>query len=152
MVETQCCISYTYYMKKVILLTVLLFICIQGMGQLSLNDFISDWIYSPYKLGGTTKSGIDCSAFVQTMARDIFCVNIPRTTVEQMKSLPVVKSKDSMKTGDLIFFKSKSSPTGYHVGFYLWNDLFMHAASKRLGVIISDLDKKSIYVIRRIIN
>lgn len=139
-------------MKKVILLTVLLFICIQGMGQLSLNDFISDWIYSPYKLGGTTKSGIDCSAFVQTMARDIFCVNIPRTTVEQMKSLPVVKSKDSMKTGDLIFFKSKSSPTGYHVGFYLWNDLFMHAASKRLGVIISDLDKKSIYVIRRIIN
>lgn len=139
-------------MKKVILLVSLLFICIQGMGQLSLNDFISEWIYSPYKLGGTTKSGIDCSAFVRTMAKDIFCVNIPRTTVDQMKSLKPVKSKDSLRTGDLIFFRSKSSPTGYHVGFYLWNDQFMHAASRRLGVIISDLDKRSIYVIRRIVN
>jgi cell wall-associated NlpC family hydrolase len=69
-----------------------------------------------------------------------------------MRSLPAVKSSDSIKTGDLIFFKSKSSPTGYHVGFYLWNGQFMHAASRRVGVIISELDKKSIYVIRRIIN
>ena len=138
-------------MKKVILLVSLLFICIQGMCQLPLNDFISDWLFTPYKLGGTTKSGIDCSAFVQTMAKDVFCVNIPRTTVTQMRSLKPVKSKDSMKTGDLIFFKSKSSPTGYHVGFYLWNDQFMHAAGRKLGVIISDLDKRSIYVIRRII-
>ena len=138
-------------MKKVILLASLLFICIQGISQSELNDFISDWLFMPYKLGGTTKSGIDCSAFVQTMARDIFCVNIPRTTVSQMKSLKPVKSKDGIKTGDLIFFKSKSSPTGYHVGFYLWNDQFMHAAGRKLGVIISDLDKRSIYVIRRII-
>jgi probable lipoprotein NlpC len=138
-------------MKKIILMLSLLFICIQGMSQLPLNDFISDWLFTPYRLGGTTKSGIDCSAFVQTMAKDVFCVNIPRTTVTQMKSLKPVKSKDSMKTGDLIFFKSKSSPTGYHVGFYLWNDQFMHAAGRKLGVIISDLEGRSIYVIRRII-
>ena len=143
-------------MKKIILtlsfLFISLFIFSQSLYQSRINDFISDWLFTPYKFGGTTKSGIDCSAFVQTMAREVFCVNIPRTTVTQMKSLKVVKSKDSMKTGDLIFFKSKSSPTGYHVGFYLWNDQFMHAASRRLGVIISDLDKKRIYVIRRIIN
>ena len=138
-------------MKKIILMLSLLFICIQGMSQLPLNDFISDWLFTPYRLGGTTKSGIDCSAFVQTMAKDVFCVNIPRTTITQMKSLKPVKSKDSMKTGDLIFFKSKSSPTGYHVGFYLWNDQFMHAAGRKLGVIISDLEGRSIYVIRRII-
>jgi probable lipoprotein NlpC len=138
-------------MKKIILMVSLLFICIQGMSQLPLNDFISDWLFTPYRLGGTTKSGIDCSAFVQTMAKDVFCVNIPRTTVTQMKSLKPVKSKDSMKTGDLIFFKSKSSPTGYHVGFYLWNNQFMHAAGRKLGVIISDLKGRSIYVIRRII-
>ena len=138
-------------MKKIILLLPFLFICIQGMSQLPLNDFISDWLFTPYRLGGTTKSGIDCSAFVQTMAKDVFCVNIPRTTITQMKSLKPVKSKDSMKTGDLIFFKSKSSPTGYHVGFYLWNGQFMHAAGRKLGVIISDLKGRSIYVIRRII-
>ena len=130
----------------------LLFIYSQTLCQLPLNDFISDWLFTPYRLGGTTKSGIDCSAFVQKMAKDVFCVNIPRTTVTQMKSLVVVKSKDSMKTGDLIFFKSKSSPTGYHVGFYLWNDQFMHAAGRKLGVIISDLEGRSIYVIRRIMN
>ena len=144
--------SYTYYMKKIILMVSLLFIYSQTLCQLPLNDFISDWLYTPYRLGGTTKSGIDCSAFVQRMASDVFCVNIPRTTVTQMKSLVVVKSKDSMKTGDLIFFKSKSSPTGYHVGFYLWNDQFMHAAGRKLGVIISDLEGRSIYVIRRIMN
>ena len=138
-------------MKKIILLVSLLFIYSQTLCQLPLNDFISDWLYTPYRLGGTTKSGIDCSAFVQKMASDVFCVSIPRTTVTQMKSLVVVKSKDSMKTGDLIFFKSKSSPTGYHVGFYLWNDQFMHAAGRKLGVIISDLEGRSIYVIRRIV-
>jgi len=102
-----------------------IFIFGQSLCQLPLNDFVADWLNRPYKLGGISKSGIDCSAFVQRMARDVFCVNIPRTTVTQMKSLIVVESKDSMKTGDLIFFKSKSSPTGYHVGFYLWNDRFM---------------------------
>ena len=138
-------------MKKIILILLpFLFIYSQTLCQLPLNDFISDWLYRPYKLGGVSKSGIDCSAFVQRMASDVFCVNIPRTTVTQMKSLVVVKSKDSMKTGDLIFFKSKSSPTGYHVGFYLWNDQFMHAAGRKLGVIISDLEGRSIYVIRRI--
>lgn len=139
-------------MKKIILILPFLFVISQGLCQLPLNDFISDWMYTPYRFGGTTKSGIDCSAFVQKMARDVFCVEIPRTTVTQMKSLPAVKSSDSIKTGDLIFFKSKSSPTGYHVGFYLWNGQFMHAASRKVGVIISELDKKSIYVIRRIIN
>ena len=138
--------------KIVFILIPLTFIFSQTLCQLPLNDFIADWLYTPYKLGGTNKSGIDCSAFVQRMALDVFCVNIPRTTVTQMKSLSVVKSKDSMKAGDLIFFKSKSSPTGYHVGCYLWNDQFFHAAGRKAGVIISDLDKKSIYVIRRILN
>jgi cell wall-associated NlpC family hydrolase len=94
-------------MKKIILLLLpLIFIFSQTLCQLPLNDFVADWLYTPYKLGGTNKSGIDCSAFVQRMARDVFCVTIPRTTVTQMRSLVVVKSKDSMKAGDLIFFKS----------------------------------------------
>ena len=139
-------------MKKIILLLPLIFIFSQTLCQLPLNDFVSDWLYTPYKLGGTNKSGIDCSAFVQRMARDVFCVTIPRTTVTQMRSLVVVKSKDSMKAGDLIFFKSKSSPTGYHVGCYLWNNQFIHAAGRKAGVIISDLEGRSIYVIRRIVS
>jgi probable lipoprotein NlpC len=139
-------------MKKIILILLpLIFIFSQTLCQLPLNDFVADWLHRPYRLGGISKSGIDCSAFVQRMARDVFCINIPRTTVTQMKSLVVVDSKDSMKTGDLIFFKSKSSPTGYHVGFYLWNDQFMHAAGRKAGVIISDLEGRSIYVIRRIV-
>lgn len=115
----------------------------------SVDNFIAEWLYTPYQYGGYSKSGIDCSGLVQIMAKDIFGIDIPRTTTTQMKNVKKVNI-DSIKTGDLVFFKSKYSPSGYHVGFYLWNNLFMHAARKGVGVIISDLDQGRIYMIGRL--
>lgn len=115
----------------------------------SFESFIDEWVNIPYIYGGTSKKGIDCSALVQTMAKQVLGVNIPRTTITQIKTVKKV-DKESIQMGDLIFFKSKASPSGYHVGFYLWDNKFMHAARKGVGVIISSLDGRKIYMIGRV--
>lgn len=115
----------------------------------SFESFIDEWINIPYIYGGNSKKGIDCSALVQTMAKQVLGVDIPRTTITQIKTVKKV-DKESIQTGDLIFFKSKASPSGYHVGFYLWDNKFMHAARKGVGVIISSLNGRKIYMIGRV--
>jgi cell wall-associated NlpC family hydrolase len=94
-----------------------------------------DWKNTKYKYGGTTKKGIDCSAFVQKTFKSRFNIKIPRTTLLQVKKGQKV-SREDLKAGDLVFFK-----TGYnqrHVGIYLSKGNFMHASTKR-GVTISNL-------------
>jgi len=93
---------------------------------------------TPYKYGGTTTRGFDCSGFVQRAYLDAFKQKLPRTTKAMMKTGKRV-SKSKLKIGDLLFFH----PTRryYHVGIYMGNDLFMHASSSR-GVTKSKLSLK----------
>jgi len=101
-----------------------------------LFSIIDNWYGTPYRYGGTSKSGIDCSAFVQTLYADVFGVSLPRTAREQYKGAERV-SKDEIQKGDLIFFNTTGGVS--HVGYYLQNNKFVHAASSG-GVMISDLD------------
>ncbi|MCK6264963.1 NlpC/P60 family protein [Vibrio sp. ZSDE26] len=94
------------------------------------------WEGVPYRLGGTSFNGIDCSAFVQVAYRDALNVNLPRTTLQQSKIGSSVKYNDAA-AGDLVFFKT--SRTTRHVGVYLGNKQFLHASTSR-GVIISRVD------------
>ncbi|MGC9404030.1 NlpC/P60 family protein [Vibrio genomosp. F10 str. 9ZC157] len=94
------------------------------------------WKGVPYRLGGTSFQGIDCSAFVQIAYHDALNVKLPRTTLHQSK----VGSKvgyDEAEVGDLIFFRT--SRTTRHVGVYLGNRQFLHASTSK-GVIISRVD------------
>ncbi|WP_415894068.1 NlpC/P60 family protein [Neptuniibacter sp. PT8_73] len=102
----------------------------------ALLDQYNSWAGTPYRLGGNTRSGIDCSAFTQVTFRDQFGVDIPRTTRDQLGSGSNV-SKGQLKAGDLVFFQ-----TGYkqrHVGIYVQEGQFLHASTSK-GVIISRLD------------
>ena len=92
----------------------------------------------PYRYGGTTSKGFDCSGFVQRAYMDAFHKNLPRTTKAMMKSGKKV-SKSKLKIGDLVFFH----PTRkyYHVGIYMGKGIFMHASSSR-GITKSKLDLK----------
>lgn len=101
--------------------------------------FVNTWLGSPYKYGGTTNKGIDCSAFSQLFYKEVFVKDIPRTAKKQFSNLTKV-TKECLQAGDLIFFKSSSSPSGWHVGVYLWGENFVHAANRKLGVVISNLD------------
>jgi cell wall-associated NlpC family hydrolase len=98
-------------------------------------EFIDDWYGAPYRLGGTTKKGIDCSAFTQFLFSGVYGVNIPRTAREQY-GLTSRISRTELKEGDLIFFNTRGGIS--HVGVYLQNNKFVHASTSG-GVMISDI-------------
>jgi probable lipoprotein NlpC len=107
-----------------------------------IEAFINKWWKVPYVYGGTTMRGIDCSAFTQRFYKDIFGKKIPRTAREQFKYTDRI-DKDSLQMGDLVFFSSKLSPSGWHVGVYLWDGQFVHAASRKEDIKISHLSDSS---------
>jgi len=95
-----------------------------------------NWKATPYKLGGSTKRGVDCSGFVRVTFKSRFGIKLPRNTYKQSKIGSRISQK-KLKAGDLVFFKTK--PGVRHVGIYLENRRFLHASTSR-GVMISSLD------------
>lgn len=91
----------------------------------------------PYKFGGTSLIGIDCSALVQKIF-SIVNIQLPRTAKEQFTSGIPVEKKD-IDTGDVLFFKTVASLPS-HVGIYLGNKLFIHASPMAGRVMIESLD------------
>ncbi|QHB17711.1 NlpC/P60 family protein [Mannheimia pernigra] len=103
-----------------------------------LSEHQHEWKGTHYRLGGNSKLGIDCSGFMQVTFRDLFGINLPRTTKEQAKEGQRI-SKRELRTGDLVFFNTGRGPNGKHVGVYVKNGQFLHASTKG-GVIYSDID------------
>lgn len=101
-----------------------------------LYAFYKEWKGVKYKLGGNSKSGIDCSAFIQKAFKEKLDLNLPRTTKLQSKVGKTI-NKSQLNSGDLVFFKT--GRTSRHVGIYMNEGNFMHASTKR-GVTISKLD------------
>lgn len=102
-----------------------------------LYSFINDWEGTPYKYGGTSKSGADCSGFVGILYREVYGKNLPRTTSEIGKVAKSV-SKSNLTEGDLVIFDINGKK-GSHIGVYLANNKFVHASTSK-GVVISDLN------------
>ncbi|QKF72438.1 outer membrane lipoprotein, NlpC/P60 family [Aliarcobacter faecis] len=101
----------------------------------NLFDFYSNWEGVKYKLGGTSKNGIDCSGFVQKVLKEKFNLALPRSTSEQAQIGKPIK-KNELQMGDLVFFKTGRTN---HVGIYIEDGKFMHASTK-IGVTISELE------------
>jgi lipoprotein Spr len=106
----------------------------------TLNQFIIHWLKKPYKLGGSTERGIDCSQFNKRLSADVYKIAIENTCMTQWETTERIK-KDSLQVGDLIFFKSKVSPSKWHCGTYIGETMFVHASNKYEGVKISSLDE-----------
>lgn len=104
------------------------------IGDKALSQVYNEWVGTRYRMGGTTKRGIDCSAFVQIAFLDAYGMKLPRSTSEQ-RYLGRQIQKHELRKGDLVFFRRN-----HHVGIYIDNNQFMHASSSR-GVIISSLDE-----------
>ena len=119
-----------------------------------IKKFYREWKGVPYKFGGTSKSGIDCSALMQILYRERFGVDIPRTTSEQVKVGRKVSSLRLLQPGDLVFFKTGNRRSDWHVGVYIIDNTFMHASSSK-GVMVSTIDalywKKYFWQGRRVI-
>ncbi|MBU0681094.1 MAG: C40 family peptidase [Proteobacteria bacterium] len=95
----------------------------------------SEWQGVPHRDGGLSKKGVDCSGFTYLTFRDLFGVQLPRTT-SQLAQTGSPIPKGQLQPGDLVFFKVEK---GRHVGIYVENQKFIHA-SKSKGVMMSRLD------------
>ncbi len=103
-----------------------------------LFEKIDEWFGTRYVYGGTTKKGIDCSAFVQVMFSTVLGIALPRTAREQYGATRRIQEDEELVEGDLVFFNTTGGIS--HVGIYLQNNKFVHAATSG-GVMISDLDE-----------
>lgn len=104
--------------------------------QQRLARYFHRWEHTPYKYGGLSKNGIDCSGFVYVTYRDVFKNKVPRSTRLLAKSGKIV-SRDHLKFGDLVFFQTGKRQK--HVGIYIGNRKFIHASTSR-GVMQSRID------------
>lgn len=109
----------------------------RSMSNYILYKFIDDWYGVKYSYGGTDKSGIDCSAFVQKCYEEVFCTELVRTARDQFHSCRMIWDIDNLIEGDLVFFRTHGKRIS-HVGIYLANNFFVHASTTG-GVMISSL-------------
>lgn len=108
-----------------------------GVVQQTLLRQLEAWRGTPYALGGTSRQGIDCSAFVQITLADRFQTPVPRNTEQQVQAGFEV-DRWQLTPGDLVFFRTGRSSG--HVGMYVGSKWFLHASTSA-GVTLNSLDE-----------
>src|SRR6201996_1280257 len=111
-------------------------VALSATSNMKLFHFVYDWIGTPYHFGGSSRKGIDCSAFTKKLYSEVFNLDIKRNSRDIFSMVSPVK-KDELEEGDLVFFKIHSRSIS-HVGIYLGGGKFAHASSR--GVAINSLD------------
>lgn len=134
-------------MKKLLALCILLctafsFVCAQDLTpEEQRTVFIEQckaYLGTPYKYGGISKTGMDCSGLIFTSAKQSLGIKLPRRA-EDLYNATERLEKDQLQPGDFLFFKAAN--TVNHAAVYLGDDEFIHAASDgpKTGVIISKM-------------
>jgi lipoprotein Spr len=111
-------------------------VALSATSNMKLFHFVYDWIGTPYRFGGSSRKGIDCSAFTKELYSQVFNMDIQRNS-RDIFSMVTPVGRDDLQEGDLVFFKIHSRRIS-HVGIYLGNNRFAHASSR--GVAINSLD------------
>jgi murein DD-endopeptidase len=103
----------------------------------ALADFALRLRGTPYRYGGATLDGFDCSGLVFYAHRQLG-LNVPRTSREQADQATAIKPR-KLKRGDLVFFRVGSRRVN-HVGIYVGKNRFVHAPGAGKPVTINSLD------------
>ncbi len=99
-----------------------------------------EYIGIPYKWGGNTLAGLDCSGFVQKVFANSVGVFLPRTAKEMSTIGEQVQKIEDLNPGDLVFFNTRRFSFS-HVGIYIGNNKFIHSPRKGKVVIVEDIDQ-----------
>ncbi len=97
---------------------------------------LKEWRSVPNRVGGLSKSGVDCSGFAYLTYSSYFGILLPRSTTAQARVGDEI-GQDELRPGDLVFYKT--GVVQRHVGMYTGNRRFIHASSSK-GVMESDMD------------
>ncbi|MCL2800547.1 MAG: C40 family peptidase [Treponema sp.] len=97
----------------------------------------------PYRYGGMSTAGLDCSGFLGLAFNDALGVSLPRSA-SALYSWTVRIPIERAQPGDFVFFRTGNTSSITHVGLYLGDRRFIHAASagSQTGVIYSSLDEQ----------
>ena len=104
-----------------------------GTSRAAVLQYAARYLNTPYKYGGATPAGFDCSGFVQYVYKH-FDISLPRTAAAQAKA-GVRVDKANLSPGDLVFFDTEGSGIS-HVGIYAGNGRFIHSSSPNSGGVI----------------
>jgi cell wall-associated NlpC family hydrolase len=102
-----------------------------------LADFATGYVGSRYRWGGASPAGFDCTGFVMWVFAQ-FGVSLPHTEAGQLASGTAVET-DDLRAGDVVVFANTYRRGLSHVGIYLGEGRFVHAADERHGVQVSSL-------------
>lgn len=110
---------------------------VEKLTNVAMLQSIDQWWGTRYCLGGSTKNCIDCSAFTKAVLKDVYDVEMPRTAQQQYEATQRIEPEE-LQEGDLVFFYTSGRRIS-HVGIYIMNNKFVHAAASQ-GVTVSDLN------------
>lgn len=109
---------------------------VESLPSKKLLESVDPWYGVRYRMGGTTKRGVDCSAFASAVYMAAYGYVLPRVSREQYRVSRKISTTE-LREGDLVFFNTSGRGVS-HVGVYLGSNKFVHASVSR-GVTVSDL-------------
>ena len=122
---------YTSYSEK-------LGVKLTGTEDKALIKCLAGWLGTPYKYGGISKQGTDCSGMVFSVYKEVYGIGLYRSSYDQVKNVTQINKKE-LSAGDLVFFITAGNSVS-HVGIYIGDHKFIHASTKR-GVVINSLEE-----------
>jgi len=113
-----------------------------GLTDKQFEKRAKEYLGIPYKKGGTSEKGLDCSGFVRVLYDRHFGIDLPHNSMELYLCKKLQKiSTAAMRSGDLLFFSNKKKKRINHVGVYLSDGRFIHASTSQ-GIMVSKLNDR----------
>ena len=98
---------------------------------------VAEWLGTPYRRGGFSKKGIDCSGFVSYIYKEVFDIKLTHSSASMIYQMKTRVKKADIQPGDILFYKIHGKRIS-HVALYLGDYKIIHASPER-GIVVDDI-------------